>query len=339
MNNAVTVTLLTGFLGAGKTTLLNYFLRHHPDTSVVIVENEFGAASIDSELLQNDASIEIVSVSNGCVCCSVRGEFADAIAQLLARRQCGEMAFDKLVIEATGLADPGPIIQTFFTDERLREAVQLDAVIALVDCQHIEQQLNEHPVAAAQLAFADRILLTKSDMCDEAHKDSALARIHRINNKAPILEIRHGACEPDRWLNIGAFEMDDRLSITEGYQIVSARASERQPLKPIFARGAEPVSDVIQAHVFEAGPLDLKKIGAFMEQFIEQHGNDMLRYKGVLAIAGQPQRLIVQGVYKVVGFDYGSDWQEGEAITSRLVVIGRYLPIDQLRQAFAAAVA
>ncbi|WP_436876175.1 CobW family GTP-binding protein [Siccibacter turicensis] len=336
MTTAVSVTLLTGFLGAGKTTLLNHYLHHHADSSVVIVENEFGAVGIDGQLLARGDNIRVVEVSNGCVCCSVRGEFTEAMVDLLDRRASGEMPFETLIVEATGLADPGPIIQTFFTEERLRESLRLDAVITLVDCQHIGQQLDEHPVAAAQIAFADRLLLTKTDLCDEAHREAMLARVHRINNKAPLLAIHHGACPPGEWLNIAAFEMDDRNALTEGYHIISARADEPGRFRPFAATRAEPTPDVIQAHVFDAGTLDLKKIGAFMERCIADHGNDMLRYKGVLAIDGQPQRLVVQGVYKVVGFDYGSAWQESETPHSRLVIIGRYLPVEQLRRAFAA---
>jgi G3E family GTPase len=341
MNDVVSVTILTGFLGAGKTTLLNYFLNHHGDAPVAILENEFGAVNIDGALLRGGDSVNVVELSNGCVCCSVRGEFSAALNELLDKRAWGDIQFDRLIVETTGLADPGPVIQTFFVDERLREAMRLDAVIALADCQHVQRQLDEHPVAAAQIGFADRILLTKADLCDEAQVEAALARIHRINSKAEIFHITNGECPAELWLDIGAFELSDANPVSEGFHIIRAGAEQPQRFMPFrqAPQGQRSWDDAIQAHVFEAGRLDLKKIGAFMEQCIETYGNDMLRYKGVLAIADNPQRLVVQGVHKVVGFDYGAEWESPDSAFSRLVIIGRYLPVDELRAGFAATAA
>ncbi|NDJ58501.1 GTP-binding protein [Enterobacteriaceae bacterium 4M9] len=341
MNDVVSVTLLTGFLGAGKTTLINYFLSHHADASVAILENEFGAVNIDGALLREGENVNVVELSNGCVCCSVRGEFTAALTELLDKRDRGEMRFERLIVETTGLADPAPVIQTFFVEERLREALRLDAVITLVDCQHIQRQLDEHPVAASQIGFADRILLTKADLCSEEQQAEALARIHRINNKAEIFHITRGECPAELWLDIAAFEMSDGNAISEGFHVIRAESAQPQRFMPFrqVSGNARSWDDAIQAHVFEAGRLDLKKIGAFMESCIERFGNDMLRYKGVLAIDGNPQRLIVQGVHKVVGFDYGAEWGEDEPVLSRLVIIGRYLPIEALREEFAGAVA
>lgn len=339
MNDVVSVTLLTGFLGAGKTTLINYFLSHHGDASVAILENEFGAVNIDGALLRDGENVHVVELSNGCVCCSVRGEFTAALNELLDKRASGEMRFERLIVETTGLADPAPVIQTFFVQERLREALRLDAVITLVDCRHIQRQLDEHPVAAAQIGFADRILLTKADLCDEEEQNQALARIHRINNKAEIFHITQGECPAALWLDIAAFELSDGNALSQGFHII--RAADVQA--PRFMPFRQPVGgmrswdDAIQAHVFEAGRLDLKKIGAFMESCIARYGNDMLRYKGVLAVDDNPRRLIVQGVHKVAGFDYGAPWGGQEPVLSRLVIIGRYLPLDALRAAFLAA--
>ena len=338
MNDAVAVTLLTGFLGAGKTTLINHFLTHHADASVAILENEFGAVNIDGALLRGGDNVNVVELSNGCVCCSVRGEFTAALTELLEKRQRGELTFDRLIVETTGLADPAPIIQTFFVEEALREALRLDAVITLVDCHHISRQLDEHPVAASQLGFADRILLTKADTCNEQQHNEALARIHQINNKADLYQIENGVCPAELWLDINAFELGDGNRVTTGFHVI--RASDKpEPRFMPFKETKRSWDDAIQAHVFEAGWLDLHKAGAFMEHCVERYGNDMLRYKGVLAIAGNPQRLIVQGVHKVVGFDYGSAWQDDETPQSRLVIIGRYLPVEALRAAFAETVA
>ena len=333
MTQAVAVTLLTGFLGAGKTTLLNHFLRHHADASVAILENEFGAANIDGALLQRGESVQVIELSNGCVCCSVRGEFRAALTGLLARRAAGELRFERLIVETTGLADPAPIIQTFFVEEALRDALRLDAVITLADCEHIARQLDEHPVAAAQLGFADRILLTKTDRVDGATREAAIARVHGINPKAQIIDIVQGECPAELWLDLDAFALSDELSLSPGLNIVRAG---RQGFEAFHPLSAQPRSwhDAISAQLFEEGELDLKRIGSFMEQCVEQHGNDMLRYKGVLAIAGEARRLIVQGVHRVVGFDYGSPWGE-EPPRSRLVIIGRYLPVEALREGFA----
>lgn len=330
------VTILTGFLGAGKTTLINYLLAHHGDLPLAIVENEFGAVNIDGGLLNRGDNVSVVELSNGCVCCSVRGEFTEALTELLDRRLRGELNFERLIVETTGLADPAPIIQTFFVDERLRAELMLDAVITLADAEHILKQLDEHRVAASQLGFADRILLTKADRVDDVQKEQVLQRIGKINNKADIFEIVQGVCPAELWLDIRAFELSDEVSVRQGFHIVSASPAQPVRFQPLRtpAEGEYSWSDDIHAHVFEAGHLDLKRIGAFMEQTIERYGNDMLRYKGVLAIDGQPQRLIVQGVHKVVGFDYGSEWASQEATVSRLVIIGRQLPVEALRQAF-----
>lgn len=340
MSDAVPVTILSGFLGSGKTTLINYLLTHNDSRPIAILENEFGAVGIDGALLRGGQNVSVVELSNGCVCCSVRGEFTEALNELLDRRERGELNFERLIVETTGLADPSPIVQTFFVDERLRDMMRLDAIVTLADCEHIQLQLDEHRVAAAQIGFADRILLTKTDRVDSAVKERAMQRIHQINNKADIFEIVQGECPPSLWLDIHAFELSDEINLTRGFHVI--RAAEPQPARfQPFRLGQEPVtqswSDDIQAHVFEAGKLDLKKIGAFMESIIEQYGNDMLRYKGVLAIDGNPQRLIVQGIHKVVGFDYGSEWGEDEPVHSRLVIIGRYLPLESLRAGFSAA--
>jgi len=332
MTQVIAVTLLTGFLGAGKTTLLNHFLRHHQGGPIAILENEFGAVNIDGELLERDDGVSVVELSNGCVCCSVRGEFAAALEALLDRLARGEVAFERLIVETTGLADPGPIIQTFFIEARLRDALRLDAIITLADCQHIARQLDEHPVAAAQIGFADRILLSKCDGVDAATREAAIARIHHINHKAEIIDVQQGACPPSLWLDLDAFTLSDELLLNRGVRIVRAGESVFAPL----SNQLRSWHDSIAAHLLEGGELDLKRIGAFMEQCIEQYGNDMLRYKGVLAIAGEPRRLIVQGIHKVAGFDYGSPWGEIEP-ASRLVIIGRHLPIETLYQEFAAA--
>ncbi|AKR78452.1 MULTISPECIES: CobW family GTP-binding protein [Edwardsiella] len=339
MQSPVSVTLLTGFLGAGKTTLLNHYLRSGPDRRLAIVENEFGAVNLDGALLEADASVSVTELSNGCLCCSVRGEFRAALSDLLAQRRAGRLQFEHIIIESTGLADPAPIVQTFFVEPALRDALRLDAVIALADCQHLARQLDEHPVAAAQLGFADRILLTKADTVDDARREAVIARVRRINSRAELYQVEHGICPAALWLDLHAFTLSDDLSVSRGLHIVTAHAAATPRFQPFRAvpAPATAVDDAIQAHLLEGGELDLQRIGAFMERCVERHGNDMLRYKGVLAIADQPRRLVVQGIHRVVGFDYGSPWPPGEPRRSQLVIIGRHLPIATLRAEFNAA--
>lgn len=335
MNSPIPVTILSGFLGSGKTTLLNYLLQNVSDEKIAVIENEFGEANIDGSLLTNNGSVSIIEMTNGCVCCSVRGEFAAALNDMLQKRAQGTLNFDRIIIETTGLADPSPVVQTFFVDENLREATLLDACITLADCEHILRQLDEHPVAAAQIAFADRILLTKIDRVGRSQRDDVVKRIHRINNKAPIFEITNGVATKDIWLDIHAFELSDDLSLTTGtYHIGQDSKTHFRQFGAAQAVTEQSWNDEIHSHYFEAGSMNIGKISAFMENLIDEHGNDMLRYKGIFSIGEEPHRLIIQGVHKVAAFDYGEPWRVDEKRLSRLIVIGRRLPVSDMRQAF-----
>lgn len=329
------VTILTGFLGAGKTTLINYLLEHHNGEHIAIIENEFGSVGVDGVLLKGHANVEVIELSNGCVCCSIRGELTQALKEIIAKIDAGEIKLDRLILETTGLADPGPIVQTFFLDEVLTERMSLDAVITLVDAIHLFKQLDEHRVCASQIGFADRMILTKADAVSEEHKEAVLARLHAINAKADIFEAYKGALPKESWIGIHAFELDDALKISHGFyratheKVTSLNFTSFSATKP-----HQSWSDDITSYAFEAGELNLQKIGAFMEQLVEEYGNDMLRYKGVFAIEGEENRLIVQGVHKIVGFDYGLPWEEERK--SLLVVIGRHIPYANLKEQFIA---
>ncbi len=325
------VTVLTGFLGAGKTTLINHLLEHNHSERIAIIENEFGAVNVDGALLKTSADVEVVELSNGCVCCSIRGELTEALQGLLQRMDEGAFKADRLILETTGLADPAPIIQAFFVDEVIRERIALDAVITLVDALHIVKQLDEHRVAASQLGFADRIILSKTDCIDDTQKEAVLDRLHTINSKAEIFEAYKGALPKEVWLGIGAFELSDALQVNQGvYHVKDPQNIQFKAFS--LEKPKQSWNDDITSYVFEAGSLDISKIGAFMEKLVERYGNDMLRYKGVLAIHDEPKRLVVQGVHKVVGFDYGSEWNDEPK--SLLVIIARTLPYDVLREQF-----
>lgn len=338
--NLLPVTILTGFLGAGKTTLINYLLNHNHHEKILIIENEFGAVNVDSGLLKKDDNIEIVEMTNGCICCSVQGELTEALHQLHQKRLAGQVQFDRLIIETTGLADPAPILQTFFIDDLIRETIKLDAVITLVDSEHILKQLDEHRVASSQIGFADCIILTKTDRISEQQQQAVLGRINKINQKAVIFEAINGQIPKQQWLDIQAFDLSDELQLNKGFFVIDTTKQIPTDFKPFNQNGIKQSwNDDICSYVFEADELDLKKIGAFTEKLIEQYGNDMLRYKGVLAIKDQPQRLIVQGVHKVVGFDYGAPWADPAERISRLIIISRKLPFTELNQAFLATIA
>lgn len=327
----IPVTLLTGFLGAGKTTLLNRLLAAPHGHRIAVVENEFGAESIDGDLVGPGAST-IVELSNGCICCSVQGELAAALVDLAERRDMGLIAFDRLVIETTGLADPGPVIQSFFWDETLRDRYALDGVITLVDACHALSQLERERVASAQVAYADRLLVTKGDCADAAAPSTLLPILRNINARAPLL--RAGTAD-EEWrdlLSIGGFSLDER---------------GLPPRKPVhrFVRSAASAEGIqaprhdaaIGSVVLEAdGELDLDAVSGFVESLIETHANDLLRYKGILSIAGEARRLIFQGVHRIAGFDYGREWAHGEQRDNRIVLIGRDLPFAALQARFAA---
>jgi len=258
----------------------------------------------------------------------VRGELGDALADLLAKRQRGELAFDRLVIETTGLADPAPVVQTFFWDERLREAFLLDAVITLIDVCHASAQLDREAVATSQVAFADWLVLTKTDL---ASADALPERLRSINARAEIVDVADIAALWPRLLDTGAFSLNERGLPS---QIWSRKST---PANIGIQRGKTRQSwdDAIGSILLECpGDVDLAAISAFVDQLIEKHANDLLRYKGILAIDGEERRLIFQGVHRIAGFDYGRPWAEDEVRESRIVLIGRQLPTEQLIRDF-----
>jgi G3E family GTPase len=336
-NDLLPITILTGFLGAGKTTLINHLLTQETTEKILIIENEFGPINIDSCLLPTASNIEIMEMTNGCICCSVQGELTTALHQLNQKRLNGTLSFDRLIIETTGLADPAPILQTFFIDELIRNTFELDGVITLIDGEHILQQLEQHRVVRSQIGFADRLILTKSDRLTEQQLHTVLSRLHLINNKAILFVAVNGEIAKAHWLDIHAFQLSEELTINKGFFIIANPNQQIANYQPIIHTSSTiSPHDDIYSYLFEAGCVDIKKVGQFVERLIEIHGNDMLRYKGILAIKDNPAKLIVQGVHKVVGFDYGKAWQDDEQQRSQLVIISRKLPFDRLMQEFLA---
>jgi G3E family GTPase len=337
----IPVTILSGFLGAGKTTLLNKLLAHAGDHRIAVVENEFGAVGIDRSLIQDKAesAVTVVELANGCVCCSVRGEMSNALADLADRRDAGTLPFDRLVLECTGLADPAPVAQAFFVDEGVRERYVLDGIITLVDAVHAKTQLDEHRVAAAQVGFADRLLLTKTELSDPESVAELADRLRRINVRAPIETVPTDPSGLHALLELSAFHLNEVLEISPDFLLghhPSGHARRKGADTEEGKRWDDDVASIVLRH---PGAVDLGRIGEFVEQLIDTRGNDMLRYKGVLSIQDKAERLVFQGVHRITGFDDGRPWLAGEARESIIVIIGRRLNSAEIKRAFELACA
>ncbi|PHV12558.1 CobW family GTP-binding protein [Chitinimonas sp. BJB300] len=331
----IPVTLLTGFLGAGKTTLLNHILQASHGHQIAVIENEFGPVNIDSTLLIVSAT-EVVEMSNGCLCCTIRGDLAKTLHTLQQRKEAGELQFERVVIETTGLADPTPIAQTFFASPELTTSYVLDAVITVIDALHGLQQLDEHSVARRQAGFADRLLLSKTDLVNAAHVEMLSTRLATINSTAPQYRLMQGKIDLALLFDVRGFHLDEDLLNRQPASPTRLYAPIQSKLRRIGQPAADKSfnDDIAALHLQHAGPLDLGRISAFMNQLMTQYGGDLLRHKGVLAIAGEPRRLIFQGVHNIAGFDYGRDWAESPP-RSDIVLIGRGLPTEALQAGFA----
>lgn len=307
----VPVTILTGFLGSGKTTLLNRILKEDHGLKIAVIENEFGAEGIDNELLLQNREEQIVEMNNGCICCTVRGDLVRILGDLRERREAGELTFDRVVIETTGLADPGPVAQTFFIDDDVADYYMLDAVIVLVDAKHGNQQLDAHKEAQEQVGFADRIMLSKVDVASPEEVQAIKARLARLNPRAPVKEVHFGNADIKDVLDIKGFNLNAILDINP--QFLTSDEHEHD--------------DAVQSFVFKSSkPFNPAKLEDFLSGIIQVYGQDMLRYKGVLYLKGMDRQTVFQGVHQMMGADQGRRWQPGEKPGSKMVFIGRNLP-------------
>jgi G3E family GTPase len=319
----VPVTIVTGFLGSGKTTLLNHILRAPHGHRIAVIENELGESGIDNEILLHDGDEQIIEMNNGCICCTVRGDLVRILGSLAAKRASGAVSFERVVIETTGLADPGPVAQTFFVEEDVVRDYRLDGIVTLVDAMHGARTLDEHREAQKQVGFADRILLSKTDLVTREDATALSQRLQHMNARAAVKAVRFGRAQIDDVLDLGGFELDSALGIDPGFL---GDAPHRH-------------DDEIGSFVFrEARAFDLGKLESLLGLLIERHGEDMLRYKGVLNVAGRIERIIFQGVHKLVGTEPGRTWGTGEARASVMVFIGRRLPKALFSQALALCV-
>ncbi|WP_188036647.1 GTPase [Pseudomonas sp. EZ-C24] len=321
MQTPIPVTVLTGFLGAGKTTLLKHMLKAEHGLKIAVIENEFSEAGIDSQLL-GDEPVQVMTLANGCVCCTIHTDLTKALYLLLERLDAGDIAFDRLVIECTGLADPAPVAQTFFIEEELRDRYILDGIITLVDAAHADVHLTQ-AIAQAQVGFADRLLLSKTDLVTAEAVEALQERLARINGRAAIRIVEQGRIDLAELLDVRGFNLNPDLG-----------ASITRSLRPVL-KPATP--DRISTLVLRTSTaLDIDRLSEFMNELLENHGKQLLRYKGVLNIAGDERRLVFQGVLKLYGFDWDCEWKADEARESVMVFIGDELPEDEIRAGFAA---
>ena len=317
MSSPIPVTILSGFLGAGKTTLLRYLLKAEHGLKIAVIENEFSDAGIDTQLL-GDEPVQVMTLANGCVCCTIHTDLTKALYLLLERLDSGEIAFDRLVIECTGLADPAPVAQTFFIDEELRERYLLDGIITLVDAAHADVHLAQ-TIAQAQIGFADRLLVSKRDLVDDATFDALCERLTRINRRAPVRVVEHGQIDLAELLDVRGFNLNADLG--GGLSL--------RPVQP--AATVDRISSLV---LRTDKPLDIDSLSTFMNQLLEDHGKQLLRYKGVLNIAGEDRGLVFQGVLKLYGFDWDTEWRADEARESVMVFIADDLPEAKIREGF-----
>jgi G3E family GTPase len=309
----IPVTILSGFLGAGKSTLLRHMLKAEHGLKIAVIENEFSDAAIDTQLLGSEP-VQVMTLANGCVCCTIHTDLTKALYLLLERLDSGEIAFDRLVIECTGLADPAPVAQTFFIDEELRERYILDGIVTLVDAAHAGIHLAQ-TIAQAQVGFADRLLVSKTDLVAPSVFEELSERLTRINRRAPIRVVEHGRIDLAELLDVRGFNLNAGLA-----------------LRPV---NQGPSVDRIASLVLRTDkPLDIDRLSTFMNELLEEHGKQLLRYKGVLNIAGENRRLVFQGVLKLYGFDWDTEWAEGEQRDSVMVFIADDLPEAKIRSGF-----
>ena len=335
-------TILTGFLGAGKTTLLKRILQEHHGLKIAVIENEFGQENIDNDILALHSDEQIVEMNNGCICCTVRGDLIVALTKLAQRRDAGEIAFDRIVIETTGLANPGPVAQTFFVDEEVGVHYLLDAVVTVVDARHAMAQLDEHEEAQRQVGFADKILISKTDLVEPAQLDALMARLKRINPRAPISHSDFGRVALAEVLDLRGFNLNDKLDIdpaflTEDEASDSAHGHEHVHTEACaHAEHSEHSdhrhghhSDDIAAFVFKSDrPFDPARLDEFLAGLVNVFGPRMLRYKGVLLMDGAEHKVVFQGVHQIMGSDIGAKWGDTEERRSKMVFIGKNLPKD-----------
>jgi G3E family GTPase len=341
----IPATILTGFLGSGKTTLLKRILTEAHGQKIAVIENEFGEENIDNEILVQDNQEQIIQLNNGCVCCSIREDLRTTLSDLAEKKRKGELDFDRVVIETTGLADPGPVAQTFFMDDEIAESYLLDSILTLVDAKHGDQQLNDRQEARRQVGFADQIFISKTDLVDGADVDALIHRIKHMNPRAKQTKVNFGDVPLADVFDLRGFNLNAKLDIDPEFLNADAHAHDSHahdhehhdhdhehgehcdhPHHHVH-------DDDVKSFVFKADKaFNPAKLEDFLGAIVQVYGPKMLRYKGVLNMKGSDRKVIFQGVHQLMGSDLGPKWAPGEKKTSKMVFIGLDLPRDVFLQ-------
>ncbi len=334
----IPATILTGFLGSGKTTLLKRVLEEAHGQKIAVIENEFGEENIDSDILVSDTQERIIQMSNGCICCTIRDDLRAALHDLAEKRRKGELDFDRVVIETTGLADPGPVAQTFFMDDQVAESYLLDSILTLVDAKHAPAQLDERQEARRQIGFADQIFISKADL---VHPDDLTALMHRLqhmNPRAPQKAVHFGEVALSEVFDLRGFNLNAKLDIDPEFLNAQEHEHDHDHAHgehcdhPSHQHGGahhHAHEDDVKSFVFKSDrAFDPAKLEDFLGAIVNVYGPRMLRYKGVLYMNGTDRKVIFQGVHQLMGSDLGPLWGVDETRNSKMVFIGIDLPKD-----------
>ena len=358
----IPATILTGFLGSGKTTLLKRVLSEAHGQKIAVIENEFGEENIDTDILVADTNEQIIQMSNGCVCCTIREDLRSTLALLASKKRKGLLHFERVIIETTGLADPGPVAQTFFMDDEVAEAYLLDSIITLVDAKHAAQQLNDRQEARRQVGFADQLFISKADLVSPEELDALKHRLKHMNPRAPMEAVHFGEVPLAKVLDLRGFNLNAKLDIDpdflkpdehdhhdhsacdhdhghcehdHGHDHHDHEHGEHCD-HPSHQHGHghhHHHDDDVKSFVYRSDrPFDAAKLEDFLGAIVQVYGPKMLRYKGVLHMQGTDRKVIFQGVHQLMGSDLGPEWGPQETRQSKMVFIGIDLPKDILVQ-------
>jgi G3E family GTPase len=344
----IPATILTGFLGSGKTTLLKRVLSEAHGQKIAVIENEFGEENIDNEILVADTQEQIIQMSNGCVCCTIREDLRTTLADLAEKRRKGELDFERVVIETTGLADPGPVAQTFFIDDEIAGSYLLDSVLTLVDAKHAEQQLDTRQEARRQIGFADQIFISKTDLVAKEQVDALIHRIKHMNPRAPQRAVHFGEVPIAQVFDLKGFNLNAKLEIDPEFLNTDDGGHHHHQHHHDHDHDHEHDhehgehcdhphhhhhDDDVKSFVFRSKrAFNPAKLEDFLGAIVQVYGPKMLRYKGVLYMKGSDRKVVFQGVHQLMGSDLGPKWAPGEDKGSKMVFIGIDLPRDVLLQ-------